>query len=412
MSHQLPRLSCLLAGSFCFVILIHPWNPVVAQYARFQIYSDAQGRGLVTATLTRNGKPTDKFMVPVDGYSGSGIYCTDCSTPPGGLKTQPTLIGDIVNNMTAPMETGIKWMIHNTTTYDAINIADNCFIDNREISSVCAWATGAAPIQICTITACRCDGGAPSVSVTKFKIETACNCPALNPLPLQNGELTHRPPILSFSGIPTLADGRVSFRASGGVLSGSKLNIDIQSGDVQNLEDLATVITDALNASSYVATKLPEGFLADGVTPAAIIQLDLVTNGPDQSIPDTIDTLIYHSATEDPQTELDVGASLGFSVELGLESVPFHRGDVDDTGSVNIADAIRLLEFMFLGLGTVTCMDAGDADDNGELDITDAVKILAFIFLDGPEFPPPGAPPAACGLDGDESLSCFIYTNC
>jgi hypothetical protein len=196
-------------------------------------------------------------------------------------------------------------------------------------------------------------------------------------------------------------------------LNGSQLDIDIQAGEVLTLDNLATVITDALNTSDYVATKLPEGFLADGLTPAAIVRLDFVKVGQSQSIPDTIDTLIYHSATEDPQNELDVGASLGFCVELGLESVPFfHRGDVNDDGEFDLTDAVNLLNYLFLAAMSPTCSDAADADNNGMLQLTDAIFILNRLFFDGPEIPAPGPPPGDCGTDTEESLGCFIYRNC
>jgi hypothetical protein len=240
---------------------------------------------------------------------------------------------------------------------------------------------------------------------------TQCDCPPLDVLPLQNGDLTHKPPILSFSGIPTLEVARVTIQASGGQLNGTLLDIDIQPDDVSDLANLGEFITSKLNTSGlYVATQLLNGFLVDGVTPAAIVRLDAVKVGPDQSVPDTIDTFIYHSATEDPDNELDVGASLGFCVELGLESVmSFHRGDVDDNGDLQLTDAVNLLSFMFLGMASPTCMDAADADNNGMIDITDAIFILNRLFLGGPELPAPGPD---CGVDSGDSLGCFIYTNC
>ena len=65
----------------------------------------------------------------------------------------------------------------------------------------------------------------------------------------------------------------------------------------------------------------------------------------------------------------------------------FRRGDSDANGAVNITDAVRILNVLFLGIGTITCDDAADADDNEAVNITDAVRILNVLFLDR-SFPP------------------------
>jgi hypothetical protein len=79
---------------------------------------------------------------------------------------------------------------------------------------------------------------------------------------------------------------------------------------------------------------------------------------------------------------------------------------------VEITDAIRTLEYLFLGGQTPNCLDAADADDSGQIDITDAVYSLSYQFLGGEPPPPPG--PTTCGLDptpleAPEILTCNIY---
>ena len=67
----------------------------------------------------------------------------------------------------------------------------------------------------------------------------------------------------------------------------------------------------------------------------------------------------------------------------------FLRGDVNDNGGVDIADAVFHLNYTF-GNGPIpTCLDAGDANDDGHSDISDAVFILLFLFNDGPAMNPP-----------------------
>ena len=89
----------------------------------------------------------------------------------------------------------------------------------------------------------------------------------------------------------------------------------------------------------------------------------------------------------------------------------FRRGDADSEESVNITDAVRILNVLFVGLGEITCLDAADADDNGSVEITDAVRILNVLFLGLGSLPAPG--PDACGTDPTEDdLGCAAYPVC
>ena len=56
------------------------------------------------------------------------------------------------------------------------------------------------------------------------------------------------------------------------------------------------------------------------------------------------------------------------------------RGDADRSGELEITDAVRVLNVLFLG-GDLACEDAGDADDSGSLTITDGIRILNVLFL-------------------------------
>ena len=77
----------------------------------------------------------------------------------------------------------------------------------------------------------------------------------------------------------------------------------------------------------------------------------------------------------------------------------FRRGDANDSGRVDIADAIFVLGYLFAEAPAPVCPDAADANDDGRLDIADAVRILAYLFA-GASLPPPGA--QACGVDPTE----------
>ncbi|MEE3181192.1 MAG: hypothetical protein VX288_04735, partial [Planctomycetota bacterium] len=90
----------------------------------------------------------------------------------------------------------------------------------------------------------------------------------------------------------------------------------------------------------------------------------------------------------------------------------FLRADSDANGIVNLTDAIFTLNYLFLGGGEPSCLDASDSDNNGLVKLTDAIFLLNYLFLGG------GAPPAPateCGLDPEEppdAIGCERFTGC
>lgn len=73
----------------------------------------------------------------------------------------------------------------------------------------------------------------------------------------------------------------------------------------------------------------------------------------------------------------------------------FIRGDVNQDDSVNLADAIRLLEHLFVSV-VIDCREAGDCNDDSSLNIADAIFLLTYLFGGG-VLPP--APFPDCGGD-------------
>ncbi len=85
----------------------------------------------------------------------------------------------------------------------------------------------------------------------------------------------------------------------------------------------------------------------------------------------------------------------------------FVRGDCNGDGSVNIADAIGLLNLLFAG-GSITCADACDTNDDGSINIADAIALLNTLFGGGTI---PG--PSTCGPDSTpDGLDCDVYAPC
>ena len=90
----------------------------------------------------------------------------------------------------------------------------------------------------------------------------------------------------------------------------------------------------------------------------------------------------------------------GGFINVGANS--FIRGDGNNDLTVNVADAVFILNFLFSSLPS-DCLDALDTNDDGGTDIADAVAVLAFLFSSGsappPPYPNPGPDPTADALD-------------
>ena len=98
----------------------------------------------------------------------------------------------------------------------------------------------------------------------------------------------------------------------------------------------------------------------------------------------------------------------------GPVGTPFHRGDANGDGGLNITDGVFVLNYLFLGSEAPGCIETADTDDDGAVNITDAVGILNFLFLGGAEPASPGPPGSPCGLDpaGSTDLTCERYAGC
>jgi hypothetical protein len=66
---------------------------------------------------------------------------------------------------------------------------------------------------------------------------------------------------------------------------------------------------------------------------------------------------------------------------------PLIRGDANGDGSVNLADAVFVVNWLFIGGPAPDPMEAGDANCDGQVNLADAVYIVNWLFIGGP---PPG----------------------
>jgi hypothetical protein len=80
---------------------------------------------------------------------------------------------------------------------------------------------------------------------------------------------------------------------------------------------------------------------------------------------------------------------------LGAENA-FVRGDVNQDRRIEVSDGFGILVFYFLQGDTVACEDHADVDDSGLLEVTDALALFNYLFLAAD---PPDAPFLTRGLD-------------
>ncbi|MGE3165355.1 MAG: dockerin type I repeat-containing protein [Planctomycetota bacterium] len=85
----------------------------------------------------------------------------------------------------------------------------------------------------------------------------------------------------------------------------------------------------------------------------------------------------------------------------------FVRGDASFDGQVNIADAARILEFLFQA-ASLPCREAADGNDDGAVDVADTVFVLNYLFANGPQ-PPLPFPAPAVDLDPNDELPCLGF---
>lgn len=133
------------------------------------------------------------------------------------------------------------------------------------------------------------------------------------------------------------------------------------------------------------------------------LQFDVNADLGGATAPLTTPVIFVESAGTPPITNKIVDANYNETPNLvngDIELVdfnPFVRGDCNsDGGLVNIADGISVLQYLFQGGTTPSCLDSCDLDDNGEISVGDAVWIFSYQFAGGA---PPMAPFPDLGID-------------
>ncbi|MGE3165422.1 MAG: PQQ-dependent sugar dehydrogenase [Planctomycetota bacterium] len=94
------------------------------------------------------------------------------------------------------------------------------------------------------------------------------------------------------------------------------------------------------------------------------------------------------------------------------QATPFLRGDVQADGTVNLADYVTLLSFLFsVAGGPIPCANAADTDGSGVLNLVDVIYMGYYLFAGGS---PPAAPFPDCGVAPASlpDLGCGSYLTC
>lgn len=98
-----------------------------------------------------------------------------------------------------------------------------------------------------------------------------------------------------------------------------------------------------------------------------------------------IDLVVTTEGTHRGQVFLNVG---------GCDRLTAERGDVNRDGTIDLSDAVTILDYLFQG-GLARCSAAGHVNGDDRLDLSDAIYILSYLYLGGSA--PLGEPIVACG---------------
>ncbi len=88
------------------------------------------------------------------------------------------------------------------------------------------------------------------------------------------------------------------------------------------------------------------------------------------------------------------------------------RGDVNGDSIIDLADALSLSAYLYIGDEEPTCLAQADINDDGSIDVSDVTFLLNWLFVGGPQPPAPGPDNLDCFPDptppyfGCQELNC------
>ncbi|MCA8962155.1 MAG: hypothetical protein KDC38_16630 [Planctomycetes bacterium] len=186
----------------------------------------------------------------------------------------------------------------------------------------------------------------------------------------------------------------------------------------------ATALGDVVLENGIVIS----GSVTNGVAPVALAEISMVDTATQQFVPvfggrtDTGGAYAFRQVTGtfditatppvgsglSPLTQTGVviigNTTVNFDLGGGTGPTTFVRGDANGDSTVNLADAVKILEVLFSGGTPIPCQDTQDANDDGGVDVSDPIYLLTYLFTSGPA---PSAPFPTAGIDPTpDGLAC------
>ncbi len=202
-----------------------------------------------------------------------------------------------------------------------------------------------------------------------------------------------------------------------------ELTLVVNDGTVDSAPDTVTIIVEDTSAPELTCPpdqsfdrltgEVPKGDveLPTEATDACDGVVTVTTDAPDVFTEGT--TLVTATATDAATNS----STCSFSVTVVIPQSPFVRGEANQSGILDIADAFCILDYLFGPAGAPCktrvplCMDAADANDDAGVDVADALYVLQYLFTSGP-MPPMPFPLCGPDLTDDDDLRCIEFGPC
>ncbi len=228
-------------------------------------------------------------------------------------------------------------------------------------------------------------------------------------------------PFDDFDGVDIAADGNDSFTAMDGQnATGIGLDLSSFSAAAYTQDTGGSDWTDQLEvAAADISVTSAEPIWRNNDDDPVLIEADYITGiatehtGGSRMI---VSSFEFGGFSIDPaDRDLLAQAYLGVLDATLPPTGQLFRGDTNDDGAVNIADAIYLLGNLFPGTNppnVLVCLDAADTNNDAGINIADAISLLGSLF-GSPAVPLPSPNVTdGCGPDTNASLGCDTFTAC
>lgn len=133
-------------------------------------------------------------------------------------------------------------------------------------------------------------------------------------------------------------------------------------------------------------------------------------DGPGEGFPGDIDEVNIYSEWLDEGEFEDHLITL---LDMAGGGTAFHRGDPNDSGSLDLSDGLFIFNFLFSGGSRPNCLESADSNGDGGIDLSDGIYLLSYLFLGGAPPAAPGPPSLPCApTPADSPIGCEVYSGC